>query len=218
MRGALLRTVSAVALTAAAVLWFGSGRIRRRDGKSDSPVQLSGAARGDAKTIDSSALTRQFLLYYIVPLWLSAGVSDWFCHRATHIEVTTGVKEGLCHLLMLAEVSVPVLTALFLRAGQFVDPRQRSAFAAALCRHGTGRHRYFPIIAVSRGIEPHFAGQSWAACPCRRHGKPVKDCAGSQVNQILDPAAPFLPNSNGLMNWRRPRRASTSSARCRSAS
>jgi hypothetical protein len=114
MSRALLRTVSAVALTAGAVVWFRSGRIRRRGAKRGSPEQPSAAAGGKMTTTDSGALTRQFLLYFIVPLWLSAGISDWFCHRKTHIEVTTGAKESLLHLLMLAEVSVPVLAALFL--------------------------------------------------------------------------------------------------------
>jgi len=48
----------------------------------------------------------QVLLYFLVPLWLVAGVADWFCHCASHIESTTGVKESLLHLLMFAEVGI----------------------------------------------------------------------------------------------------------------
>jgi hypothetical protein len=114
MRRVLLRTVSAVALTAGAVVWLGAGRIRRRGGEHGGRDQQPAPANSKVRTIDTTALTRQFLLYYIVPLWLSAGVSDWICHRATHIEKTTGAKESLLHLLMLAEVSIPVLAALFL--------------------------------------------------------------------------------------------------------
>ena len=35
------------------------------------------------------------LMYFILPLWLAAGFADWLCHRATHIETTTGAKESL---------------------------------------------------------------------------------------------------------------------------
>lgn len=69
---------------------------------------------GDPHAVDSSAITKRFLLYHIVPLWLASGVADWACHRATNIERTTGAKESLMHLLMLAEASVPVIAALFL--------------------------------------------------------------------------------------------------------
>src|SRR6185437_10216175 len=67
-----------------------------------------------APAADPGAATRNFLLYFIVPLWLAAGMADWACHRAADIEGTTGAKESLIHLLMLAEVSVPVLAGLFL--------------------------------------------------------------------------------------------------------
>lgn len=56
----------------------------------------------------------QILLYFLMPLWLAAGIADWFCHRASHIETTTGVKESLIHLLMFAEVGIALLAGLFL--------------------------------------------------------------------------------------------------------
>jgi hypothetical protein len=30
------------------------------------------------------------LMYFILPVWLVAGFADWLCHRASHIETTTG--------------------------------------------------------------------------------------------------------------------------------
>ncbi len=59
-------------------------------------------------------ITRNFLLYFVIPLWLAAGVADWMCHRATDIQDTTGAKETMIHLLMLVEMGVPVLAGLFL--------------------------------------------------------------------------------------------------------
>lgn len=63
---------------------------------------------------DTRAVTRQFLLYFIVPLWLGAGIADWTRHRATHIETTSGACETLIHIIMLVEMGVPVLGGLFL--------------------------------------------------------------------------------------------------------
>ncbi|WP_250889215.1 hypothetical protein [Mesorhizobium sp. dw_380] len=54
------------------------------------------------------------LMYFLLPVWLIAGFADWLCHRASHIESTTGAKESLIHLLMFAEVGVPLLAAMFL--------------------------------------------------------------------------------------------------------
>jgi hypothetical protein len=54
------------------------------------------------------------LMYFILPLWLVAGFADWLCHRASHIETTTGAKESLLHLLMFAEIGLPLLAAMFL--------------------------------------------------------------------------------------------------------
>jgi hypothetical protein len=54
------------------------------------------------------------LLYFVLPVWLAAGFADWLCHRASNIATTTGPKESLIHLLMFAEVGLPLLAALFL--------------------------------------------------------------------------------------------------------
>ncbi|PBB65297.1 diguanylate cyclase [Mesorhizobium sp. WSM4312] len=60
------------------------------------------------------------LMYFVLPVWLIAGFADWLCHRATHIESTTGAKESLIHLLMFAEVGIPLLAAMFLEVNAFV--------------------------------------------------------------------------------------------------
>ncbi|SOD42685.1 diguanylate cyclase [Nitrosovibrio sp. Nv4] len=55
------------------------------------------------------------LMYFILPLWLLAGFADWLCHRASHIETTAGAKESIFHLVMLAEMGLPLLAAIFLQ-------------------------------------------------------------------------------------------------------
>lgn len=60
------------------------------------------------------------LMYFLLPVWLAAGFADWLCHRASHIESTTGAKESLIHLLMFAEVGIPLLAAMFLDVNALV--------------------------------------------------------------------------------------------------
>lgn len=54
-------------------------------------------------------------MYFILPVWLLAGCADWLCHRATHIETTSGAKESMLHLLLFAEIGLPLLAAIFLQ-------------------------------------------------------------------------------------------------------
>ena len=64
--------------------------------------------------MSTDALLQYFLMYIVVPVWLLAGLADYFCHRASRIEQTSGVAETLLHLLQFVLVGVPLLAALFL--------------------------------------------------------------------------------------------------------
>ncbi len=57
-------------------------------------------------------ITRSYLLYFIIPFWLTVGFGDYLCHRQTYIERTSGLRESLVHLLMFAEITVPVTVGL----------------------------------------------------------------------------------------------------------
>jgi hypothetical protein len=116
MKRGLLATVSLIALTAgAAVIGLRARTSLNLDQKHRNGGGRTAITNGaDDHAANNTALTRQFLLYYIVPLWQAAGIADWICHRATDIEHTTGAKESLVHLLMLAEASIPVLAGFFL--------------------------------------------------------------------------------------------------------
>lgn len=63
---------------------------------------------------------RFILLYVVIPAWLAAGVADWSCHRRAGLEHTTGVKEALLHLLMVAQMGLGVLVAVFLEINSAV--------------------------------------------------------------------------------------------------
>jgi hypothetical protein len=74
-------------------------------------------------------LAQYILMYFVLPLWLAAGLADWVCHRATRIEVTAGPTESVFHLLGLAELGVPVVLALFFEINALVIAVMIAAFA-----------------------------------------------------------------------------------------
>lgn len=47
--------------------------------------------------------------------WFAAGLVDWWCHRGSHIEISTGVRESLFHLAQALTVGVALLCALLVR-------------------------------------------------------------------------------------------------------
>ena len=95
--------------------------------------------------------TLTILMYFVLPVWLAAGFADWLCHRATHIESTTGAKESLIHLLMFAEVGLPLLAAIFLEINAGIILLMIVAFfaheATALwdVSYAVGRRRVTPF-------------------------------------------------------------------------
>src|SRR5215203_2803943 len=65
--------------------------------------------------MNSEQLLLLMLMYLILPVWLLAGFADYLCHRASHIEETSGWKESALHLLQFAEMAVPILAAAFFK-------------------------------------------------------------------------------------------------------
>jgi hypothetical protein len=110
----------------------------------------------------------QFLLYFLLPLWLAAGVGDYFCHRRTHIERTSGLGEAALHVLQAIEVGIPLLAGLFLEInalvlliliafvlahtlsalwdGLYTTPKR---YISPIEQHVHSHLEYIPIMAVS---------------------------------------------------------------------
>jgi hypothetical protein len=65
-------------------------------------------------------VVRFILFYVLLPLWLVAGFADYFCHRKSRIEETSGVKESAFHLAGLIEMGVPLLAILFLQVNALI--------------------------------------------------------------------------------------------------
>jgi hypothetical protein len=63
--------------------------------------------------MEAAEITRNVLMYFILPLWLVAGFADYLCHRAADIEHTSGYQESLLHLLQFGEMAVPILAVMF---------------------------------------------------------------------------------------------------------
>jgi hypothetical protein len=69
---------------------------------------------GDARRIlGIERAGQRLLLGGVMPLWLGAGLADWYIHRRTRIQDTAGARESVFHSLMFAETGVPVLLGLF---------------------------------------------------------------------------------------------------------
>lgn len=74
----------------------------------------------DTNMHDPADAALRILMYFIMPLWIAAGTADYLCHRRTHIARTAGPKESLLHLLMFAEIGIPLLACLFLEINALV--------------------------------------------------------------------------------------------------
>lgn len=80
---------------------------------------------------DVESATLRYLLYVLLPAWFAPGVLDWWQHRRTDIQHTAGVTESAIHLLMMAEVGVPVTLALLCE----INPAVLAAMAVAVAAH-----------------------------------------------------------------------------------
>jgi hypothetical protein len=76
----------------------------RQHGRRNRPVPRP--KRGSTDPADASL---RYLMYVLLPAWFVPGVVDWWMHRRTRIERTSGLPESLIHALMMTEVGVPVL-------------------------------------------------------------------------------------------------------------
>lgn len=68
----------------------------------------------------STPLAQLLLMYFLAPLWIAAGFSDWVFHRKSDIEHTAGTKESLMHFLMFLELGIPLFAVLFLEVNALV--------------------------------------------------------------------------------------------------
>lgn len=87
--------------------------------------------RLDWADTDVQSTSTRYVLFVLVPLWIVPGVLDWYWHRQTDIENTSGLKESLIHSLMMTEVGAPILMGLAFE----INPLILSLMTAALVAH-----------------------------------------------------------------------------------
>lgn len=75
--------------------------------------------------------TRRGLQWFVLPVWMAAGLADWWCHRRSDIEHTAGTTESAIHSVMMVEGGVPALLGLFCE----VDAAMLSVTYVALALH-----------------------------------------------------------------------------------
>ncbi|TXI79463.1 MAG: diguanylate cyclase [Cupriavidus sp.] len=94
------------------------------------------------------------LLLVLVPLWLAAGVGDWWCHRRAHIECNAGPLESALHAMMLAEIGLPLLLVLFFEVNA-------ALFAVMLA--------ILVIHAVTAWVDVQYASTRREIAPLEQH-------------------------------------------------
>jgi len=65
-------------------------------------------------------MLRNILMYAALPLWSLSGLADWWCHRRTGIERTSGIRESAFHMLLFAQMGLAGLAALLLEVNRLV--------------------------------------------------------------------------------------------------
>ncbi|MBI4461736.1 MAG: diguanylate cyclase [Acidobacteria bacterium] len=69
---------------------------------------------------DTALITRNFILYFLLPFWLVLGFVDYLCHRRTRIETSSGLTESLIHWTMLVLVGAGIMLGLFFNINALV--------------------------------------------------------------------------------------------------
>lgn len=58
------------------------------------------------------SLIVDYMLYVLLPLWFAAGVADYWCHRRSCIEKTSGPGECVLHVLQAAQIGIALIAGL----------------------------------------------------------------------------------------------------------
>src|SRR6185503_4176547 len=95
---------------------------------------------------------RTFMTYFILPVWVGAGVLDYIWHRRTRIETTSGLSESITHSLMMIEAAPAVLGGLF--------PEINEAVIADRLDRRTRGHRDLGCVVL--GSSPRHSTESSA--------------------------------------------------------
>ena len=108
------------------------------------------AAREARRRQGLDEANRRLLQYGVMPVWIGAGLADWWHHRRTGIEQNAGVGESAIHALMMAETSVPTMLGLFCEANAGV----LAAAVGSLCAHQVTAYADVAYAQSRRHVSP----------------------------------------------------------------
>ena len=124
----------------------------------------------------------QLLAYGFYPAWLLAGAGDYWCHRRSAIERTSGSGESLFHVAQFATIAIIVLGVALLEGSftayvivgaagvlhtvlSYFDVRytERRRYISPLEQHVHAVMDIVPLVAIALYIVLEWPdGQSWA--------------------------------------------------------
>jgi hypothetical protein len=123
-----------------------------------------------------SALLR-YLMYGVLPAWFVPGLLDWYQHKRTDIEHTAGTRESLIHLLMMAEVGVPVTVVLLCEVNPLV------------------------LTVILASIAAHEATALWDVTTAEKSGREVTPWE-QHIHSFLESMPIMAASALGCLHWR----------------
>jgi hypothetical protein len=90
------------------------------------------------------------LMFVVFPTWVAAGLADWWCHRATGIAHTSGLRENLLHWLMYAQMGLACAAVALLEVNAMV----LAIVAGAFLVHEATVYADLDYTTVRRDVAP----------------------------------------------------------------
>lgn len=140
---------------------------------------------------DAETALLRYLLYGVLPAWFIPSLLDWNQHRRSRIEITSGTRESLIHLLMMAEVGVPITLVLLCEINPLV------------------------LTTILAAIAAHEATALWDVSTAEHSGRRVTTFE-QHVHSFLESLPIMAGSALGCLHWREVRQL-TRGARSRDA-
>jgi hypothetical protein len=162
-----------------------------------------------------------FMLWFLFPLWMAAGIADYLLHRRTDIEHTSGRGESALHVLQAIQVGIALLAGLFLEIttlvlavmilcvvahtatalwdGLYSAPRRH---ISPIEQHVHSHLEYIPVVAVAMVALLHWDAVTAPsfALQLKRNPVPLPYLLGVLIPILLVHGA--LLGEEALRTWR----------------
>jgi hypothetical protein len=129
---------------------------------------------------DAETALLRYIMYGILPAWFVPGLLNWNQHRRSSIERTSGTRESLIHLLMMAEVGLPLTLALLCEINPLV------------------------LAMVLGAIAAHEATALWDVSTAEHSGRRVTTWE-QHVHSFLESMPIMAASALGCLRWRQVR-------------